>query len=216
MAQCSAAEIRPTMNQLPHECDGHRMNPSIVKNIAQTVALLCILPIYLAYRILAVINKNDAFSACSQFMSLFPGKLGSYLRNSFYHLTMTQCDQGVVIGFGTLFSQSDTEIYQGTYIGPQCNIGTCSIGQDCLLGSGVHILSGKHQHNFESTEVPIRDQGGKLTKITIGEDTWIGNGAIVMADIGSKCVIAAGSVVVHPVKNNQIVAGNPASVVKER
>lgn len=192
------------------------MNASMLKNFAQMAATLCILPVYLAYRLLAMINQNDAFAACSQYMSLFPGKLGSYLRNSFYHLAMTHCDQGVVIGFGTLFSQSDTEIHHGTYIGPQCNIGTCTIGQDCLFGSGVHILSGKNQHNFESIDVPIRDQGGRLTKITIGEDTWIGNGAIVMADIGSKCIIAAGSVVVHPVKNNQIVAGNPASVVKER
>lgn len=192
------------------------MNLPIVKNLVRTVTLLCILPIYLVYRALSMLDKNSAFAASSQFMSLIPGKLGSYLRNSFYHLTMTHCDQGVVIGFGTLFSQVDTEIAHGTYIGPQCNVGSCKIGRDCLFGSGVHILSGKHQHNIDSTDVPIQEQGGVLTKITIGEDTWIGNGAIVMADIGKKCVVAAGSVVVHTVGDNQIVAGNPASVVRER
>ncbi len=187
-----------------------------VKNIAQLVTLLCILPVYLAYRLLAIADKNSAFASCSQFMSLIPGKIGSYLRNSFYHLTMTHCDQGVVISFGTLFSQFDTEISHGTYIGPQCNIGSCKIGQDCLLGSGVHLLSGKRQHSIESTDIPIRDQGGTLTKIQVGEDTWIGNGAIIMADIGNKCVVAAGSVVVHAVEDNQIVAGNPATVIKQR
>jgi len=192
------------------------MNLAIMKNLIQLVTLISILPIYVVYRLLAVVDKNGAFATVSQFMSLIPGKLGSYLRNSFYHLSMTHCDQGVVIGFATLFSQFDTEISHGTYIGPQCNIGSCSIGKDCLFGSGVHILSGKNQHNFESTDVPIRNQGGRLTKISIGEDTWIGNGAIVMADIGSKCIIAAGSVVVHPVPDNKIVAGNPASVVRDR
>lgn len=188
----------------------------MIKKAAQIITLLFVLPVYFVYRLLALINKNDAFASCSQLMSLIPGKVGSYLRNSFYNLTMTHCEQGVIISFGTLFSQVDTEISTGTYIGPQCNIGSCKIGNDCLFGSGVHILSGKNQHTIESTDIPIRDQGGTLTKISIGQDTWIGNGSIVMADIGDKCVVAAGSVVVHPIDNNQIVAGNPARVIKER
>lgn len=188
----------------------------MIKKSAQTITLLCVLPVYVVFRLLALINKNDAFMSCSQFLSLLPGKVGSYLRNSFYTLTMTNCEQGVVISFGTLFSQCDTEIASGTYIGPQCNIGSCRIGQDCLLGSGVHILSGKNQHAIASLDIPIRDQGGKLTKVSIGSDTWIGNGAVIMADVGNKCVIAAGSVVVHAVADNMIVAGNPASVIKER
>jgi len=188
----------------------------MIKKAVQAITLICVLPVYLIYRLLSLVDKNQAFATCSQFMSLIPGKLGSYLRNSFYSLTMTKCEQGVIISFATLFSQFDTEIAAGTYIGPQCNIGSCKIGPDCLFGSGVHILSGKKQHTISSTDIPIRDQGGTLTKISIGQDTWIGNGAIVMADIGNKCVIAAGSVVVHPVPSNQIVAGNPATVINER
>jgi len=187
-----------------------------MKKAAQYVSLLCILPVYACYRLLSLVDKDSAFASCSQFMSLYPGNLGSYLRNSFYHLTMNHCDQGVVISFGTLFSQIDTDIYHGTYIGPQCNIGSCKIEQDCLLGSGVHILSGKHQHTISDVDTPVREQGGKLTKISIGEDTWIGNGAIVMADIGRKCVVAAGAVVVDPVNDNQIVAGNPATIIRTR
>jgi len=188
----------------------------MIKKAAQTISLFFVLPVYIVYRILSFANRNDAFAGCSQFMSLIPGKSGSYLRNSFYALTMTDCEQGVIISFATLFSQFDTEIASGTYIGPQCNIGSCKIGQDCLFGSGVHVLSGKRQHTITRTDVPIREQGGKLTKISIGQDTWIGNGAIIMADIGEKCVIAAGSVVVHSISSNQIVAGNPATVIKNR
>jgi len=131
-------------------------------------------------------------------------------------MTMTNCEQDVAIAFGTLFSQIDTEIACGTYIGPQCNIGSCIIGRDCLFGSGVHILSGKNQHNIDDPVTPIRDQGGKLTKIRIGQNSWIGNCALVMADVGDGCVVAAGAVVVHPVADNTIVAGNPAKVIKSR
>lgn len=182
--------------------------------MASTVAIL---PLYSSYRLLGVYcDKNSLFASFSQFLSLFPGKAGSYLRNSFFHLTMSRCEQEVVISFGTLFSQIDTEVASGTYIGPQCNIGSCKIGKDCLIGSGVHILSGKQQHAIDDLDTPIRDQGGRLTKISIGDDCWVGNGAIIMADVGNKCVVAAGAVVVNPVADRMIVAGNPAVVIKQR
>jgi len=65
-------------------------------------------------------------------------------------------------------------------------------------------------------DTPIRNQGGTIEKIEIGENCWIGNNATVMADIGSHSIIAAGSVVVNQVPAKSIVAGNPARVVKTR
>lgn len=187
------------------------------KHVIAAVTTVLIFPLFLMYRILAsFLDANSIFTAHMQFLSLFPGKTGSYLRNSYGRLVMTGCDSEVVISFGTLFSQRDTEIGTGTYIGPQCNIGSCKIGRDCLLGSGVHILSGKNQHAINDLNVPIREQGGKITKISIGDDCWIGNGAVVMADIGNQTVVAAGAVVVNPVADRVIVAGNPAVVIKER
>ena len=115
-----------------------------------------------------------------------------------------------------LFSQQSTEIEQGVYIGPQCNIGLCRIEKNVLLGSGVHLLSGKRQHNFSDPDVPVQQQGGAFSKISVGEDSWIGNGAIVMANVGRKCVVGAGSVVTNPVEDLTIVAGNPAVVVGKR
>jgi acetyltransferase-like isoleucine patch superfamily enzyme len=181
---------------------------------ASTVAIW---PLYIIYQLLSFCcDRNSLFTSFSQFLSLIPGKTGSYLRNSFYHLTLTRCEQGVVFSFGSVLTQIDTEIGSGTYIGPHCNIGSCKIGKDCLVGSGVHILSGKQQHAFEDLSKPIRDQGGCLTKIRIGDDCWIGNGAIIMANLGSQCVVAAGAVVVNSVTDRSIVAGNPAVVIKDR
>jgi acetyltransferase-like isoleucine patch superfamily enzyme len=129
---------------------------------------------------------------------------------------MAYCDFDCVIGFATIFSQHDTEIGKGVYIGPQCNIGMCKIGKNCLVGSGVHITSGSMQHNFDDIDSPIQQQGGSYMKIEVGEDSWIGNGSLIMANIGKKCIIGAGSVVTKDVADYSIMAGNPAKLIKKR
>lgn len=188
-----------------------------IKSLAFTFFALIVSPITLLYFILSIIIRSDTlFAAYAQFLSLFPGKLGSFIRTGFYRFTMGYCHPNVVIGFNTLFSQKETVIHKNTYIGPQCNIGKCQIGQDTLLGSAVHILSGKGQHNFSDLSTPIKDQGGSFEQISIGNDCWIGNGAIVMANIGNHSIVAAGSVVINDVPEYAIVAGNPAKVIKMR
>lgn len=188
-----------------------------LKKLVAFVAILLSLPFIITFFVGKIFfDENQLFSTISQYLSLVPGKLGSYCRKGFYSLAMTHCDLECAIGFGTLFSQKDTEIHKGVYIGPQCNIGKSRIEKNCLFGSGVHILSGKQQHNFSDMETPIQQQGGTFQLITIGEDTWIGNGAIVMANVGKKCVVGAGSVVIDDVPDYSIVAGNPAKLIKAR
>lgn len=184
-----------------------------------SVLLITVLvsPIILSYHILALVfNRDGLIPGYSQFLSLFPGQPGNYIRKCVYHYILGVCSHDCLISFGVLLSHQDTEIHSGVYIGPQCNIGRSIIQADCLLGSGVHVISGKNQHNFQDINTPIRDQGGHFEKITIGEDTWIGNGALVMANVGKKCIVAAGAVVTQDVDDYSIVAGNPARVIKTR
>ena len=188
-----------------------------LKSVTNTFCLLIVLPFSAIYYLLAATGSKDrVFWSFSQCLSLLPGLLGSYLRKSFYRLAMTQCDKECAILFGTLFSQVDTEIGKGVYIGPQCNIGKSKIEDYCTIGSNVHIMSGKKQHSFDDLEKPIRDQGGVFEKVVIGEDTWIGNCALIMANVGKKCIVGAGSVVTRDVEDFSIVAGNPARVIKKR
>jgi acetyltransferase-like isoleucine patch superfamily enzyme len=190
------------------------------KAIKQVLFIFCALlmaPITLLYFVFSWIFKKDAvLSSYSQLLSLIPGKLGVYLRGGFYRFTFTHCSPDAVISFMVLFSQADTEIAEGVYLGAQCNIGRCSIGKNTLLGSGVNVMSGKGQHNFDNLDLPIKDQGGVFEKITIGENCWLGNGAMIMANIGDGCIVGAGSVVTNDMPAHSIVAGNPAKVLKSR
>lgn len=187
------------------------------KHVARFIALVIMLPVYIIFAILSSATpKDQTFAGFAQLLSLFPGMSGSYLRVAFYRLAMQKCQGEMFIGFGTLFSQQQTELSDGVYIGPQCNIGKCSIERNCLLGSGVHIMSGKGQHNFTDMDTPIREQGGIFETVTIGEDTWVGNAALIMANVGKKCIIGAGSVVISDIPDYSIVAGNPAKIIKSR
>lgn len=52
--------------------------------------------------------------------------------------------------------------------------------------------------------------------ITIGNDVWVGAGAIVLGGVvlGDGSVIGAGAVVTRDVPDNTVVAGNPAKPVR--
>ncbi len=175
------------------------------------------LPLLLFFYLACLLDRKDqVFWSISQLLSLIPGVVGNFLRKSFYQWTMTRCDRECAILFGTIFSQSDTEIGRNVYIGPNCNIGSCKIENHCTIGSNVHILSGKNQHDFSDLERPIQEQVGVFEKVVIGEDVWIGNCAVIMASVGKKCIVGAGAVVTKPVEDFSIVAGNPARVLKKR
>jgi len=190
---------------------------SVIKQAAGYASLLACLPLLVMYYGMQMIfDRVSVFAAWSQFLSLLPGKSGEFIRAAFYRAVLPRFGADAVISFGALLSHPDTEIGSGTYIGPHCNIGKSKIANDCLLGSGVHILSGKGQHVIDDLDTPIRDQGGVLLPIEIGSDCWFGNASVVMADVGSQCVIGAASVVIRPLPARSIAAGNPAAVIRQR
>jgi virginiamycin A acetyltransferase len=189
----------------------------MIKRAVKTVFLIFAAPVYLLFLTLALISQEDAvFQNFSQALSLIPGKIGTYLRGAFYRLACPETSDDISVGFLTLFSHRDTTIEKGVYIGPQCNIGKCTISENTLIGSGVHILSGSGQHQFGDTDRPIQEQGGHFEKIIIGADCWLGNGAIIMVSIASHSIVAAGAVVTKPTHQGDIVAGNPGKHLRNR
>jgi virginiamycin A acetyltransferase len=189
----------------------------IIKRLLFSIILLLNLVPYLIYRLLRVfLNGEVLFSSFSQLYSLLPGKLGNYFRGTFYFLTLNECSKDVTITFGTIFPTPDIKIGSFVYIGANCIISHSHIENDVVMGSNVHVISGKMTHNFADIETPIRLQGGQATIIHIGSNTWIGNSSIIMADVGSGCVIGAGSVVTKNIADYSVAVGNPARIIKNR
>jgi acetyltransferase-like isoleucine patch superfamily enzyme len=193
--------------------------PRVLKRTFDLLALALVAPLAAAYGATARLlpsHREGAFQTCSQFLSLVPGPPGNFLRRGFYRLVLANAANDSSIQFGTTFATPDVHIGSGVYIGAGCNIGHCRIGDDTLLGSYVMILSGNHQHNFDRLDLPIRHQGGSYRTVSIGRDVWIGNGAIVLDDVGDHAIVAAGAVVTKPVPSLTIVGGNPARVIGQR
>ncbi len=187
------------------------------KSLLSILSKLFLLPLFIIYKFQNIFFKNERFySDCAQLVSGIPGTIGDYIRREYYIFTLRKCSNDCHIGYRTIFSHPDAEIGRGVYIGINCMIGTVTIEDDVLIGSNVDILDGAEQHSCERLDIPIRFQDRRIVRKVIGRDCWIGNSAVVMANIGSGCVVGAGSVLVHDIEDYSIAVGNPARVIKKR
>lgn len=192
---------------------------TVMKRIVDVFSLVLVAPLFVLQslvRLLMPTRADQSFQILSQLISLVPDIPGVSLRRALYRLLLDHCASTVSIGFGTTFSMPGARLGDSVYLGSGCSIGLADIGADALVGSGVHILSGKHQHHFDELTRPIRLQGGERTMVHLGADVWIGNGAIILADVAAHSIVAAGSVVVNPIPEWSIAAGNPARVIRSR
>jgi virginiamycin A acetyltransferase len=164
----------------------------------------------------ALVGSERTFPGWSQAFSLWPGVTGSYVRRAFYRMVGPRCGSGSVISFGTIFSHSTVTIGNNAYIGPFCCLGDVELGDDVLVGSHVSITNGSRQHGIDRLDIPVREQPGQWPRITIGTDSWIGDRAVVMADVGNHCVVGAGAVVTKQVPDYAIVVGVPARIIAYR
>jgi acetyltransferase-like isoleucine patch superfamily enzyme len=189
---------------------------ALAKRTLGLLAVIVVAPVYLSYLLRRVLFGDHAFRGSSQSLSLLPGLPGDLLRAAFYRLTLLRLGRDVQIAFGTIFSTCAASIGDNVYVGSHCVIGDVDIGSDVLLGSSVHLLSGRAQHGTSDPLTPIRLQARHFARIQIGADTWIGNQATIMANIGKKCIIGAGSVVVSDIPDYSVAVGNPARVIRTR
>ena len=87
------------------------------------------------------------------------------------------------------------------------------IGDHVLIGPDVQIYTATHP-----LDAKTRNSWLEYAKpVTIGDDVWIGGGAIIYpgVSIGNGAVIAAGAVVTKSVPANVVMGGNPAKILKE-
>jgi acetyltransferase-like isoleucine patch superfamily enzyme len=186
---------------------------ALIRDALVYAGSVLLLPLWLPVRF---VRGDGWFAGCAELLSLVPGKPGIMLRRSFYRMALDRCATDASIGFGSLLSHPDAEIHTGVYVGSRCTLGKVILERDVTIGSNVDILSGRRQHAFDHSDRPIQNQGGQFARITIGRNSWVGNSAVLMADVGPDCVIGAGSVVVKPVSAGTVSVGNPSTVIKTR
>src|SRR5262245_37956573 len=190
---------------------------TLLKQLANGTALVLVLPGFLAYQVgRLVLGPDKAFPGWSQLFSLFPGLLGVYLRRAFYRLVLPRCAPGSFLGFGTVFSHPTAEVGHDVYVGVYCCLGDVTLEDDVLIGSHVSIMNGAAQHGIERLDIPVREQPGTWPRVTIGRDSWVGDRAVIMADVGKHCVIGAGPVVTTAIPDYAIAVGTPARVLRYR
>lgn len=93
------------------------------------------------------------------------------------------------------------------------DVGKVTIGDNVWIGPNTDIYTVNHP----VTAMGRRDYLAKVLPVTIGNDVWLCGKVTVCpgVTIGNNVVVAAGSVVIHDIPDNVMVAGNPARMVKK-
>lgn len=105
-----------------------------------------------------------------------------------------------------------------TFLGRGCELdvaASVAIGAHTLLAPNVFVSDHTHNH---ARGRRLDEQGITAAPVIIGDDVWIGTGAIVLhgVTIGDGAIVGAGAVVTADVAPHAIVAGVPARVIGER
>ena len=189
----------------------------LVKQFVELLATLAVLPAVLVCWLgIRLAGPDRGFAGWSQLFSLIPGLTGVFLRRAFYRMILPRCGTDCCLTFGTTLSHPTARIGDRVYVGANCSLGDIELEDDVLLASHVSVMNGSQQHGIQRLDVPIREQPGVFVPVRIGRDSWIGERAVIAADVGRHCVIGAGSVVTKPIPDFAIAVGVPAKVIRFR
>lgn len=158
------------------------------------------------------LSKSEAVFIClSQLLALIPGLIGTYLRAAYYYASLDRCSWETHVGFGSIFTHRGASLGRSVSMGAYCVIGHADIGDNVMMASRISIPSGKRQHFDDSGRLSSET---RYERVIVGGKSWIGEGATIVADVGSQCIVSAGAVVVKNMPNGCLIGGNPARVLK--
>jgi acetyltransferase-like isoleucine patch superfamily enzyme len=174
------------------------------------------LPVVLPMVWLVKLGPDVLFRTFSELLSLIPTFIGYRPRYEFYRRVLTRCGEDVLIAFGAVFYYRQIRIGNRVLIQRNVAVHHCDIGDDVMVAEGTVLLSGSKYHGFSRTDIPMTMQPGLLKRIRLGSDVFVGAQCVVMEDVETGSVVAAGTVVTKPVESYTVVAGNPARLVRRR
>lgn len=141
-------------------------------------------------------EQDDTYRATLR--ELCPGIDGAFIRAPFH------CDYGYNLHAG-----------EGTFVNFGCiclDLAPIRLGGRCQVGPGVQLLTAHHPLDAAERATGIE----RGIPIRIGDDCWIGGGAILCpgVTVGDRTVIGAGSVVTRDIPADCVAAGNPARIIR--
>ncbi|MET8308905.1 MULTISPECIES: sugar O-acetyltransferase [unclassified Micromonospora] len=156
-----------------------------------------------AARLMERFNTSSAADEAARLAALrdLLGELGegTWIRPPFY------CDYGWQIRIGPRSFVN----YHAVFL----DVAPITLGADVQVGPNVQLLTPTHPVE----PGPRRDKWEAAKPITIGDNVWLGGGAIVLAGvtIGANTVVGAGAVVTRDLPANVVAVGNPARPVRQ-
>jgi len=120
-------------------------------------------------------------------------------RKTFLNLTNVRIGEGTVINAGFVVSDDYLPLL--------------TIGDRVAISPNVTVICASSPNNSKLPEIKgVPEKYIKSSPVSIGDDTWLGAGVIILpgVHIGKSCIVGAGAVVTKNVEDYSVVAGNPA------
>lgn len=174
-------------------------------------------PIRLLSKIIAL-APDFATSPFISISSIFSGPVAALFKQLLITGRMKECGSNVFLGKGAVIKNAhNIKLGANISIQDMCyvdGLGGLEIGDNVSIAHHSSILTFNHLATNE--HLPIKYNELCYEPVVIHSDVWIGGGVRVLpgVTIGTRSIIAAGSVVTNDVPSNTVVAGNPAKVIK--
>jgi acetyltransferase-like isoleucine patch superfamily enzyme len=182
-------------------------------------------------RVFKEIGKGCAFGRNITFRHPHKIRIGvnSFIDDNAVLDAKGSANEGIVIGANAYIGRGAVlSCKEGSIIvGDSCNVSAnCTLlseteirlGRYCFLAGNCYLVAGGN-HSFLDVSTPIMFQPS-LSKggIQIGEDVWLGAGAIVLdgVTIGKSSVVGAGSVVTGPIPEYSFARGARQLKIQDR
>ncbi len=163
----------------------------------------------------------------TQMMRCLYGSLGSH--SYMGRVAFIQRKKNFYIG-------SNVRIYPGLRAEMTCETASIKIGDNVSIGQNFHVVSYKGEltigndttisgnvfisnvdHSYSEIGKHILDQEMIYKETIIGENCFVGYGAVIMpgTKLGKQCIVGANSIVKGEFPNYCVIAGNPARIIKK-